>query len=158
MAACHHRTRAFFFILSIVCGIFLSFQASAETCAGFTKSNRSQLLPPAEALRAVEREASDRLKGLDSRPFDFLRDAAKGAAASIAEPGALAHEDEMNACWTRPARSLCAKAAVLLVGLLEKLIASGKPDDDKPAYAAAIGRCESALDLKPLRTLIRATE
>ena len=38
------------------------------------------------ALQRTEHEASDRLKGFDSRPFEFLRDEAKKTTAVIGNP------------------------------------------------------------------------
>jgi hypothetical protein len=46
----------------------------------------------------------------------------------------------------------------LLVEVLEKHVASTRPDYDKPQLATAIAECEKLMDLKPLRTVIRGTE
>jgi hypothetical protein len=111
-------------------------------------------------LQQLEHEASDRLKGLDSRPFEFLRDEARNVTALIADPAALEREEGLARCRnaTRPIRKLCAAAAQLLVDILDKHVAGPKPDYDKPQYAAAIAECEKLMDLKPLKSAIRGMD
>ena len=77
---------------------------------------------------AIEHEASDRLKGLDSRPFDFLLGEARKTAAIIADPAALKDEEDRERCRnaTRPIRKICAGAAQALVEILDKHVASAQ--------------------------------
>src|SRR5438067_38522 len=70
--------------------IFFTLNASAVNCQRFAKEAQSAIKTHVAALQGYEHEASDRLKGLDSRPFEFLRDEAKKTAAIIGEPKALA--------------------------------------------------------------------
>jgi len=111
-------------------------------------------------LRRYELEAADRLKGLDSRPFAFLRDEAKKATAVIADLDKLKAEEALERCPnpTQSIRKICAGSAQLLVAIIEKHVASTAPDYDKPQYASAMAECETLLGLKPLATRIRATE
>ena len=111
-------------------------------------------------LRRYELEAADRLKGLDSRPFAFLRDEAKKATAVIADLDKLKAEEALERCPnpTQPIRKICAGSAEMLVDILEQHVASAKPGYDRPQYAAAMAACEKLIGLKPLATRIRATE
>jgi hypothetical protein len=145
---------------SIVCLAFLTYDANAQSCRSFAKDAQSAIKSHVAALQRYEHEASDRLKGLDSRPFEFLRDEAKKTAAIIGEPKALAAEEELKRCRnaTRPIRKICADAAAMFVDILERHIANPKPDYDKPRYLDAMSECEKLMDLKPPKTLIRGTE
>jgi hypothetical protein len=109
------------------------------------------------ALQRTEHEASDRLKGLDSRPFDFLLGEARKTTAVIADPAALKDEEELKRCRniTRLIRKLCADAAQRFVDILEKHAAAEKPEYDKPQYASLMTECEKLMGLKPLRSVIR---
>src|SRR5256885_1040347 len=85
---------------------FLTFDANAATCSRLARETQAAIKPHVASLQRTEHEASDRLKGLDSRPFEFLRDEAKKTAAVIGEPNALADEEELKRCSnaTRPIR------------------------------------------------------
>jgi len=147
-------------IAAIAYGFFLTQSANAASCGNFKSIAQAEIGSQVAALRRFEHEASDRLKGLDSRPFDYLRDEAKKVAAIIGEPGALAREEELKFCrnWTQPIRKICAEAALLLVDILDKHVADPKADFDKPKYAEAIGECEKLMDLKPMASAIRGTD
>ncbi len=134
--------------------------ANAASCGNFKSIAQSAIGSQVTALRRVEHEASDRRKGLDSRPFDYLRDEVKKTAAIIGEPVALAREDELKFCanWTQPIRRICADAAQALADILEKHVADPKADFDRPKYATAIGECEKLMDLKPMASAIRGTD
>jgi len=147
----------------VITAIYLSFlsqDASAASCPASKNAGRAQIAPQVTALRRLEQEASDRVKGLDTRPFDVLRDEVKKVAAIIADPAALAREDELKSCRNAPlpVRKLCADAAQGLTDILEQHVASAKPDYDRPRYAATIADCEKAMDLKSLQTLLRGNE
>ena len=146
--------------LSVICLVFLISDASAASCRGFAKEAQSAIKQHVVAIQRFEHEASDRSKGLDSRPFDFLRDEAKKTAAVIGQPKALTDEEELKRCRnaTQPIRKICADAAQLLVEVLDKHVADAKPDYDKPRYAAAMAECEKLMGLKPLKSVIRGTD
>lgn len=148
------------FLISVGCFILLINSASAASCGAFRKEAQTAIKTHVAALQRLEHEASDRTKGLDTRPFNVIRDEARKAFAIIADPVALADEEDLKRCRnpTTPIRAICAGSAQLLVEVLEKHVASTRPDYDKPQLAAAIAECEKLMDLKPLRTVIRGTE
>ena len=146
--------------LSVLCFVYLIQNASAASCRWFGKEAQSAIRHHVAALQRYEHEAFDRLKGQDSRPFEFLRDEAKKIAAIIGEPKALADEEDLKRCRnaTQPIRRICADASQRLVEIFEKHVADSKPDYDKPGYAAAIAECEKLMNLKPRKSAVRGTE
>ena len=134
--------------------------ANAASCRGFGREAQAAIRSHVASLQRIEHEASDRLKGLDSRPFEYLVGEARRIAAIIADPTALKDEEGLERCRnaTAPIRKICADATRMLVEILDKYLASPKPDYDKPQYAAAIVACEKLMDLKPLKTAIRGTD
>ena len=147
-------------LLSAACLFFLIPDANAADCRWFGRDAQRAIKHHVAALQRDEHEASDRLNGLDSRPFEFLRDEAKKTAAIIAEPKALADEENLKRCRnaTHPIRKICAEAAQLLVEILEKHVTDSKPDYDKPRYATAMAECEKLMNLKPLKSAIRGAD
>jgi len=139
---------------------FLILDVNAASCSRFAQEAQAAIKSHVTTLQRTEHEASDRLKGFDSRPFEFLRDEAKKSAAVIGEPKALADEEELKRCRnaTRPIRKICAEAAQMLLDVLEKHVADAKAEYDKPRYAAAIGECEKLMDLKPLKSAVRGAD
>ncbi|TMJ01117.1 MAG: hypothetical protein E6G97_17360 [Alphaproteobacteria bacterium] len=138
----------------------LTLDATAASCRRFPKETQSAIKAHVAALQRYEREASDRLKGLDSRPFEFLRGEAKKIVAIIGEPKALADEEDLQRCRnaTRPIRKLCTEAALMFLEILENHAIDSKLKHDAPRYAAAIAECEKLMDLKPLKSAFRGTE
>ena len=147
-------------VLAVACSVFVISDANAQDCRRFLQTARAAIGGEVAALRRIEHEASDRLKGLDSRPFEVLRDEARKMTAVIANPGALKLEELLKACrnWTVPVHKICADAGQLLADILDQHVAAPKPDYDKPAYATAMGACERLMDVKPLASAIRGTE
>lgn len=145
--------------LTVIYLALLPQDTNAANCPG-KGAGRAPIASQVTALRRLEQEASDRVKGLDTRPFDVLRDEVKQVAAVIADPAALAREDELKSCRNPPppVRRLCADAAQGLTDILDKHVASAKPDYDRPRYAATIADCEKAMGLKPLQTLLRGND
>ena len=143
-----------------VCLVLLTSNANAASCQRFAGEAQSAIKSHVAALQRYEHEASDRLKGLDSRPFEFLRDEAKKTAAIIGEPKALADEEDLKRCRNarQPIRKLCADAAQMLVDILEKHVADPKPDYDRPRYAAAMAECERLMNLKPVKSAVRGAD
>ncbi len=138
----------------------MNHDASAADCRWFGRDAQTAIKTHVASLQRLEHEASDRTKGLDTRPFDILRDEARKTSAIIADPAALKDEEELERCrnLTTPIRKICAGSAQLFVDVLEKHVAGPKPDYDKPRYAEAIGNCEKLMDLKPLKSAIRGTD
>ena len=53
---------------------------------------------------------------------------------------------------------MCRDAAQAWVEVLEKYVASPKPTYDKQRFTATVEDCEKLMDLKPLKSVIRATD
>jgi hypothetical protein len=142
-----------------VCATLLISGANAADCRTYVRDVQKAIKTHVTALQRTEHEASDRLKGLDSRPFDFLLGEAKKAAAIIADPPALEDEKTLERCRpaVRPIRKPCAHAALMLVDILGKHLANEKPDNDRAQYASLVAECEKAMGLKPVQSVIRAT-
>jgi hypothetical protein len=139
--------------------LFIS-DSNAASCRWFAREAQQAIGTQVAALQRYEHEASDRLKGLDSRPFDFLLGEARKVTAIIADPVALKDEEGLARCRnaTRPIRKLCADAARLLVEILDQHVTSAKPEYDKPAYATAMAECEKLMGLKPVKSAIRGND
>ena len=145
--------------LSRVYVCYFSHYASAQGCPNYLQAARADLAKPVAAMQRLEHEASDRSKGLDSRPFDFLLGEARKAAAIIADP-ALQDARGSKDCRdpAHPVRQICRDAAQVWVEVLAKYVANSKPDYDKRRFAATVEDCEKLMDLKPLKSVIRATD
>jgi hypothetical protein len=154
------HTTSKIFAASILYWIFLIDFANAADCRWFGRNAQAAIKAHVAALQRLEHEASDRTKGLDSRPFEFLRDEAKKTTTIIADPAALKDEEDLERCRNRttPIRKICAGSAQSLVDVLEKHVASPTPDYDKAQYAAAMAACEKLMDLKSLKSAIRGTD
>jgi hypothetical protein len=142
-----------------LCWIFFVHDASAQDCRNYLRAARADIGKHVAAMQRIEHEASDRLKGLDSRPFDFLLGEARKTAAIIADP-ALQGAGGSKGCRdpAHPVRRICRDAAQAWVDVLEKYVVSPKPTYDKQRLAATVEDCEKLMDLKPLKSVIRATD
>jgi hypothetical protein len=145
---------------SVAWSLFLVAHANGASCRDHVREAQKAFAKEVIQLRRYELEAADRLKGLDSRPFSFMRDEARKATAIIADPAKLKDEEALERCPApaKPIRKICAASAQLLVAILEKHVASEKPDYDKPQYASAMAECETLIRLKPLETRLRGNE
>jgi hypothetical protein len=143
--------------LSVLCWGFLIPSAKAADCRWFGRNAQTAIKTHVAALQRIEFEASDRLKGLDTRPFPILRDEAKKTTAIVADPAAIEDEKGLERCRNRtwPIRKTCADAAQALAEILDKHVAAEKAEYDRSAYAALMEACEKHMDLKPLKSLIR---
>ena len=146
--------------ISVACCVSFIVDASAADCRSFGRNAQAAIKAHIATLQRLEHEASDRTKGLDTRPFDILRDEAKKSAVIIANPAALKDEEDLKRCRNRtfPIRQVCAGAAQALVDILDKHVATARPDYDRPQYATAMTDCEKMMDLKPLKSAIRGTD
>ena len=143
----------------MVClSIFVS-DASAADCRWHGRDAQKAIKVHVAAMQRYELEASDRLKGLDSRPFDFLLGEARKTTTIIADPRAIEDEKGLERCrnLTNPIRKVCAIAAEALVEILDKHVKTEKPDYDRAAFAQAAGACEKFMGLKPVNSSIRGT-
>jgi hypothetical protein len=142
-----------------LCWIFLVQGASAQNCPNYLQAARADIGKSVAAMQRLEHEASDRSKGLDSRPFDFLASEARKTAAVITDPalqGAGGSPDCRDPA--HPVRRICLDAAQAWVDILQKHAASPKPDYDKARFAATVEDCEKLMNLKPLKSVIRARD
>jgi hypothetical protein len=116
----------------------------AASCRGYPQGVRAVLKKQVEALRALERETADRLKGLDTRPFDYLLSRARATAQVIADKDALVAEESLSRCREAvpPVRRVCAEAAQALVSLIETLETGAVASHPKQVYARAMPQCE----------------
>jgi hypothetical protein len=118
-----------------------------------------------ETMRRVEREAADRLVGLDTRPYDWLLDQARIAQSEVAVPILLQAEESLKRCrnYISPVRAGCAAAGSALVRVIEEIIAGEDKKEDKKeagseakkAFAELMPHCERAVSLLPLDTTLR---
>ncbi len=100
-------------------------EAQAASCRNYGAEARAAIKGHVETLRNLEREAMDRLAGLDSRPFDFLLGEARRASALINDPAALALEQDLERCrnWVPRIRGQCGGTAQVLVDILADIAA-----------------------------------
>jgi hypothetical protein len=91
------RVAAAFAGAALAFAVLFPFDVEAASCRGYPQGIRAAIKKQVEVLRALEREAADRLKGLDTRPFDYLLDRAR--AAAVGGCGSYARR-----CWNRHSR------------------------------------------------------
>ena len=134
--------------------------ARAADCRWFGRDAQRAIKQHVAALQRIEHEASDRTKGLDTRPFPLLLAEARKIAAIIADPAALEDEKLLERCRnrTRPVRTICAGSGHLLVEVLEKHVTAEKPEYDRKQHSDSAAECEKLMDLKPLKSVLRGTE
>lgn len=148
-------------LTAAVLALLLPAPAGAQTCRDYPSAALvAQIKTRVEALRRIEREAADRVRGLDTRPYDWLLDQGRAGASAIADPAALAAEDALKRCrnYIRPVRRDCAGAAAALVRLIEELDVGAASSESKAAYAQAMPQCERHMKLSPLSTPLRTTD
>jgi hypothetical protein len=142
------------FLLSV------SAASAAAPCRNYPQLAARAIKARVEALRLVEREAADRLIGLDTRPFPFLSGQARAGADAIGEARALEDEDGLDRC-PEPVphvRRVCAIAGRALAGALEEQGADTARMTSKQSYAQAMAICEGLVGLAPLRTAWRTSD
>jgi hypothetical protein len=142
-------------VLAVVASI--PFHVEAASCGSDPKDVRAAIKKHVETMRALEREAADRLKGLDTRTFDYLLGQTRAVARVIADKDALAAEEELSRCSESipPVRRVCAEAAQALTSLIEARAAGTADKAPKQLYAQAMPQCERWMDFPPLNTLFR---
>jgi hypothetical protein len=132
----------------------------AASCRGYGKEIQTAIKRHVEALRLIEREATDRIVGLDTRPYELIVADARKVAEVIADKKALVEEDELSRCRNHvpPVRRTCAAAAQALVSLIEEQAAGAATKETKQVYVDAMPRCERWMGLPPLKTAFRAID
>jgi hypothetical protein len=134
--------------------------AEAVSCRGYPASIKSATKGRVEALRLIEREAADRLRGLDTRTFPFLAGRARDAAELIADGNALKEEEPLDRC-RKPIpqlRRICRDAALALGKAMDEAEVGSTTKESRRAYAVAMSRCEALLALSPLNTAWRTRD
>ena len=132
----------------------------AVSCRGYPQAIRIAIKKQVEALRALEQETADRLKGFDTRPFGYLLDRARATAAVIADKDALVAEEALSRCpqTIAPVRRVCAQAAQALISLIEEQETGTGTAQSKQLYAQAMPQCERWMDFAPLVTVFRTID
>jgi hypothetical protein len=135
-------------------------QAFAASCAGYSAAAARSIKPRVEALRLTDREASDRLIGLDTRPYPYLAGQARAAAAAIGDAKALQEEDELSRCpeLVPHTRRICAMAGLALAAVIDEQAAGGATSLSKRTYTEAAAICESLVGLKPFQSRLRTAD
>jgi hypothetical protein len=171
--------------VALTFAVLLPFDVAAASCRGYQHAVRAAIKKQVRVLRALEHEATDRLKGLDTRPFDYLLGQARAAAGVIGDKDALAAEAGLSRCPQSipPVRRVCTEAAHALVGLIEQHAGDSpttqakqaeakqaeakqteakqteaKQTEAKQAYARAMPQCERWMDFAPLVTVFRTSD
>jgi hypothetical protein len=147
-------------IVVLGAALTLPFEAEAAPCRGYPESVRTIIKGRVEALRLIEREAADRLVGLDTRTFPFLAGEARKIAEMIADANALKDEDDLKRCRNAvpPVRRICRSGAETLATVLDAQEAGTVTKELKQTYAEPMARCEGFMGLQPLKTTIRTTD
>ena len=144
----------------VVLAILVSVTAEAAPCRNYPATAARAIKPRVEALRLIEREAADRLSGLDTRPLPYLIGRARAAADVVGEMRALRDEDGLDRCpdAVPHVRRVCASAALALAGALEEEAAGATTKISKQIYGQAMAICESFMGLAPLHTAWRNSD
>jgi hypothetical protein len=135
-------------------------QAEAASCRGYPESVRAEVKRSIEAVQRLEREAADRIKGLDTRPFAYLATQARAAADAIADQRVLDAEQELSRCRNSvsPVRTICRGAALALAQAIDEQAAGSASKSAKQAYAGAMPTCERWVGLPSLKSAFRAID
>jgi len=115
--------------------------AQAYSCRGYPSAVIvSQIKNRVEALRRIEREAADRLSGLDTRPYEWLLEQARASEVAIAVPALLEAEDALMKCrnFILPVRMMSAFGAAALVRLIGEIVTGEATSEIKMAYAQTV--------------------
>ena len=136
------------------------FDVEAASCGSYPKDIRAAIRKHVQTLRALERETTDRLKGLDTRTFDYLAAQARAATGAIADKDALAAEEGLSRCREAipPVRRVCAEAAQALASLIEAHETGAAVSHPKQVYVRAMPQCEQWMDFAPLVTVFRTID
>jgi hypothetical protein len=115
-----------------------------------------------ELMRGVERETADRVRGLDTRSFEWLLEQARAAEKAISVPAPLQAEDKLfERCRNavRPVRRACAAASAALVEVLTEFAGAGQArKESRQVYLQTMPLCERWLGLTPLESALRTAE
>jgi hypothetical protein len=154
--------------LALVSAPFAGSPASAEvsiavvSCRDYPRALLPAVKLRVEAVRLLEREAADRLRGLDTRTYPFLAGEVRKAADAIAD--AKAAEDEAAAVakcrnMVHPLRSICRGAVLALASAIdEQEQKDAVSKEARQAYGQGMAVCERLVGLAPLGTAWRTAD
>ena len=144
----------------LVLAVLAPAAVQAASCRDYGREIQAAIKAQVELLRLAEREAADRIAGLDTRPFEFMLGQARAALAVIAGKKGIDEEDALSRCrnYIPPARRTCAAAGEALVAVIEQQTAGAASKAAKAAYAGVMPQCERFMGLAPLKTALRASE
>src|SRR5258705_13002386 len=97
--------------------------AQTVSCRNYPETVRPLIKPRVEALRLLEREAADRLRGLDTRTYPYLAGEVRKTADLIADAKAIEQEAAgIEKCQNAvaPVRALCRGAALALATAIDE--------------------------------------
>ena len=151
--------------IAVVIVLALAAPAGAQTynCRGYPPSDvTASLKAQVEAMRKIEIEVADRIRGLDTRPYPWLLEQARAAENAIAVPALMKAEDSLfERCRNavRPVRRGCAAGAAALVEVLTELAATGEVrKESRHVYVQTMPLCERWLGLSPQQSGLRTEE
>ena len=151
--------------LALAIVLALSATAAAQTydCRRYPPSDvTASLKAQAEAMRKIEVEAADRIRGLDTRPYDWLLEQARATEKAISVAAPLKAEDALfERCRNavRPVRRGCAAASAALVEVIDELATAGKARrESRQVYLQTMPLCERWLGLTPQESALRTVE
>jgi hypothetical protein len=133
---------------------------AAASCRDYPALAARALKPRLDALRLIEREAADRLTGLDTRTFAWLAGQARMIAAVIDEPRALADEDTLARCPdpVPHLRRVCGIAASALAMAMDEQEVGAASAVAKQAFGEAMAICEGLSGIAPLHSAFRRAD
>ena len=165
------RTRCAAFAVLMLTALTLATQALTAhaqsaplppvSCRNYPEMIRPSVRPRVEALRRLEREADDRLRGLDTRTYPFLAGEARKAADLIADAKMLENEEAgTKACRNAVpmVRANCRAAALAFAASLDDEEKGEANKDNRKAYGDSMVECERSMGLGPLNTPWRGRE
>jgi hypothetical protein len=151
--------------LTLAILLALSAPAAAQTydCRRYPPAEvAASLKTQVEAMRKIEIETADRMRGLDTRPYDWLLEQARAAENAIAVKALLKAEDALfDRCRNsiRPVRRGCAASSAALVEVIDELATVGRARrESRQVYLQTMPLCERWLGLKPQESELRTTD
>jgi len=150
-------------VLAMVLALPAPAAAQTYDCRRYPPADvTASLKAQAEAMRKIEIETADRIRGLDTRPYDWLLEQARAAEKAIAVPALLKAEDGLfERCRNavKPVRRGCAAGAAALVEVISEMAATGKlRKESQQVYFQTMPLCERWLGLVPLESALRTVD
>jgi hypothetical protein len=135
-------------------------EAQSVSCRNYAATVQPAVKPRVDALRLLEREAADRLRGLDTRTYPFLVTEARKTADLIADAKMLENEEAgTGRCrnLVPRVRAICRTAALAFAAAVDDEEKGEANKDNRQTYGETMARCERLMGLQSLNTAWRAT-